>query len=267
MSSPILEASRHYWDGTADTYDQVFPETLVGKAQRNAVWRELDRAFQSGQRVLELNCGTGIDAVHLASRGVRVLSCDLSPRMVELARRRSIASNVNDLASFRVLPTEHIGQLIGTQAPFDGAFSNFSGLNCVEDLSTFARSLSQLLRPGAQALFCVAAPICPWEIAWYLGHGDVKKALRRVRQGAADPRVKVHYSSVRVITEIFAPEFRLLRWQGIGVAVPASCVEPLARKAPRLLDWLAGVDRWLAHVPMIKGFADCLLLQFERSAI
>ena len=71
MSSPPLEASRHYWDGTADTYDQVFPETLVGKAQRNAVWRELDRAFQSGQRVLELNCGTGIDAVHLASRGVR----------------------------------------------------------------------------------------------------------------------------------------------------------------------------------------------------
>lgn len=149
MSSPLLEVSRHYWDLTAETYDQIFPETVVGKAQRRAVWRELDSAFQTGQRILELNCGTGIDAVHLAGKGVRVLACDLSPRMVAMAVRRSVANNVTELTAFRVLPTEHISQFVGVEASFDGVFSNFSGLNCVEDLSTVARSLGQFLRPGA----------------------------------------------------------------------------------------------------------------------
>lgn len=61
MKSPLLEASRDYWDATAETYDQIFPETLIGRAQRNAVWRELACVFQSGQRILELNCATPLD--------------------------------------------------------------------------------------------------------------------------------------------------------------------------------------------------------------
>ena len=265
MSSPQLEASRHYWDVTAETYDQVFPETLVGKAQRGAVWRELDRVFQRGQRVLELNCGTGIDAVHLAERGVRVVACDLSPRMVELATCRSVDANVAELAAFRVLPTEQIAQLVGEGVRFDGVFSNFSGLNCVEDLPRLARSLGQLLLPGGRALFCMAAPFCPWEMAWYFSHGDFRQAMRRLRPGSDDPRVKVHYWPVREVARIFAPEFRLQRWQGIGVAVPASCMESLVRRTPNLLEWLARTDRWLARVPVVRGFADCLLLEFERS--
>ena len=50
-----------------------------------AVWRELLRTFHPGQRVLEINCGTGIDAVSLGERGIRVLACDIAPRMIELA--------------------------------------------------------------------------------------------------------------------------------------------------------------------------------------
>src|SRR5580704_16411686 len=97
MSNQLLEAGRQYWDLTAETYDQVFPETLVGRAMRGAVWTALEQAFQSGQRVLELNCGTGIDAVHLAERGVRVLACDLSPRMTEIAAQRGVANDVAEL--------------------------------------------------------------------------------------------------------------------------------------------------------------------------
>lgn len=33
MSSPSLEARRHYWDVSAKTCDRIFPETLIGNAQ------------------------------------------------------------------------------------------------------------------------------------------------------------------------------------------------------------------------------------------
>ena len=266
VSHQLLETSRQYWDITAETYDQIFPETLIGRAQRDAVWRELERVFQSGQRILELNCGTGIDAVHLAERGIQVLACDLSPRMIELAVSRSVAADLANLAVFRVMPTEDIAQLV-EQGPFDGAFSNFSGLNCVEDLSSVARSLAELLRPGANALICMVGRIAPWEIAWHLGHGEVRKAMRRLRPYSEDPRVKTHYPPVSAIARAFAPEFRLRGWQGIGVAVPPSCVEPWARRFPKLLKYLAQADRWLAPCPVVRGLADCVLLHFERVTI
>src|SRR5215472_6121526 len=154
MISDRFDERRNYWNVTAESYDQIFPDTLIGQAQRSAVWRKVERVFQHGQRILEINCGTGIDAVHLAERGIHVLACDLSPRMIELAIQRSAVSNTTKLTQFRVLPTESIAQLIGEER-FDGAFSNFSGLNCVENLSLVAQNLGELLRPKASAIICM----------------------------------------------------------------------------------------------------------------
>jgi SAM-dependent methyltransferase len=263
VTNQSLAASREYWDATAETYDQIFPETLIGRIQRDAVWRVLDRTFHTGQRILELNCGTGIDAVHLAERGVQVVACDLSPRMIELATERSIAANLVARPAFCVMPTQEIGQLV-KEGPFDGVFSNFSGLNCVEDLSSVARSLANLVSPGAMAVFCMVGRIAPWEIAWHLAHGDIQKAMRRFHPVSGDARVQAHHPPVSEVARIFAPEFRLRRWRGIGVAVPPSSMEPLARKFPKLLSYLTHADRWLTSCPGVKGLADCVLLCFER---
>jgi ubiquinone/menaquinone biosynthesis C-methylase UbiE len=77
------------------------------------VWQELALAFRPGQRILELNCGTGIDAVYLAKKGVRILTCDISPRMNEVSGQRAHAAEVSALIDFRVLPTEEIAVLEG----------------------------------------------------------------------------------------------------------------------------------------------------------
>ena len=266
MISERFEHSRRYWDLIAETYDQIFPETLIGQTQRCAVWRKLEEVFRPGERILEMNCGTGIDAIYLAERGVRVLACDLSPRMIELASQRSVTAHTSGLTEFRVLPTEEISQL-AVDGPFDGAFSNFSGLNCVEDLVSVARSLGQLLRPKASALICMAGCIAPWEIAWHLCHGQPKKAMRRILPDTEDPGINVRFPGVRAIVRAFAPAFQLRRWNGIGIAVPPSCMEPLARRFPGLLKLLACADTYLAPCPLTRVFADCVLLQFERLSI
>jgi SAM-dependent methyltransferase len=263
MISKCFEDSRRYWDLVAETYDQIFPETLIGQTHRCAVWKQLEELFQPGERILEMNCGTGIDAVHLAQRGVRVLACDISPRMIELASQRSVSAHTSDLTDFRVLPTEQIGQ-VAADGPFDGALSDFSGLNCVEDLVSVARNLGHVLRPGASALICMAGCVAPWEIVWHLCHGQPKKAMRRIRPATEDPSVHVRFPTVGAITRAFVPAFRLQRWCGIGIAVPPSCMEPLARRHPGLLKVLARADEYLAPCPLIRLFADCVLLRFER---
>lgn len=273
MNPPVANANQTYWDRTAEDYDRIFPESVVGKVQRDAVWREMDKVFQPGMRVLELNCGTGIDAVHLAGRGVRVVACDLSSKMIEAARRRLSTTGLDELVDFRVLDTAKLGSLIVDapvdDEPFDGAFSNFSGLNCVQDLSLVARNLARLVKPGARILLCMVGRFSPWETAWHLAHGKPRLALRRFQRRPTTPinareAVMVHYPSVSDMQRIFAPDFQLRAWRGIGVAVPPSCLEIFARKIPAVVGGLARIDRYISRAPIFRSIGDCVLIQFER---
>lgn len=266
-TSDAIYSAQAYWDSAANTYEQDFSGTVIGKTRRAAVWRELLRVFQPGQRVLELNCGTGIDAVFLAQRGIRVLACDIAPRMIELARQRVADTNLQESISLHILPNENLSAL-RNEPPFDGAFSNFSGLNCVEDLSTVANDLASLLKPGAHAVFSLMGRFVPWEVAWFLAHGNAKSAFRRLSNAAASSRelstVKIQHPSVKDLEHLFAPSFRLLRWKGVGITVPPTYLERWARRFPAVIHALAGLDRAIERVPGLRNMADCVVLEFER---
>jgi ubiquinone/menaquinone biosynthesis C-methylase UbiE len=260
------------FDAVAEAYDRTFTNSGIGVAQRNAVWRELERTFSAGQRILEINCGSGVDGIHLASRGVTVLACDSSPRMIEAARRNASQGGFEGRVEFRVLATEELATLAGREEParFDGALSNFAGLNCVENLGDVSGTLARLLRPGATALLCFFGRFCLWEILWYLAQGRPEKGFRRFRGGGVMARltegvtVRVHYPSVHTIARALAPNFRLRSLKGIGVAVPPSYLEPWARRFPRTLAFLARADGQLERCPLIRSIADHVLLTFER---
>ncbi len=262
---------RAAFDGLAATYDEVFTDSLIGGAQRACVWREIDRRFQPGQRIVEINCGTGADALHLARRGVRVVACDASPAMIARARRRVAEAGLETWVEFQVLRTERLSEL-RPAAPFDGALSNFAGLNCLEDLAGVAADLARLVGPGGTAALCVFGRYCLWEMLWYLGRGQPSKAFRRLKRkgsiahlGPSDA-VRVRYPSVRRLKRLFAPHFRLSRWQGVGVVVPPTYMEPLAGRHPRAFQKAVGLERLIDRLPIARATADHLLLTFERTA-
>jgi SAM-dependent methyltransferase len=266
-SADMLRSAKAYWDASAETYERDFSGTLVGGLRREAVWCELDRAFQLDQRVLELNCGTGIDALHLAERGVRVLACDISPRMIELGRERVAAAGLAHRVEFRVLATEHIAAL-SDEASFDGVFSNFSGLNCVEDLSTVARDLALLLKPGAPAVFCMMGRFVPWEIVWFLAHGDPRRALLRLgrasSRGLETQKVSVRCPSVHEVTRLLAPHFELRKWKSIGITVPPSYMEAWAKRFARTTRMMARLEGVVGSYPVFRNMGDCVVMRFEH---
>jgi ubiquinone/menaquinone biosynthesis C-methylase UbiE len=267
-TSDLTHSSRGYWDHAAETYEQDFAGTVIGGTRRDAVWRELDAAFRPGDRILELNCGTGIDAVHLAERGIQITACDISPRMIELARERALRASLGDRASFRVVPTEDLAS-IQNEGPFDGAFSSFSGLNCVQNLSGVRENLARLVKPGAKVVVSVMGRFVPWEVLWFLAHGDLKKASRRChRKDVFDldaGKLNIRFRSVAEMARQFAPDFRLTQWKGVGIAVPPSYMEHWARRFPRVTRALAQADRLLGRAPLFRGMADCILLKFQRT--
>lgn len=269
MDEPRLTrfgSAQAYWDAAAETYHRDFSGSLSGRANRSAVWRALDRTFQPGQRILELNCGTGIDAVHLAARGIRILACDISPRMVELARQRSGEASLNGLLEFRVLENENIDTLV-TEGPFDGGFSSFSGLNCARDVSGIAQALARVLADGASFIAGMTGRLVPWEIAWFLAHGKPGKAFRRLRRDSQDSNagpVPVRNYSVKEIVSVFAPGLRLKRWESFGIAMPPSYMEHWTQQFPGAAKVLAAVDWRIGQLPLFRNLGDGVLLEFER---
>ena len=266
MSADPTHFAQAYWDTAAETYVQDFSGTGIGETRRHAVWRRLDKIFSPGQKLLELNCGTGIDAVHLAERGIQLVACDISSRMIELALQLSASTDTSELIDFRVLPNEEIGSLKGENV-FDGAFSNFCGLNCVEDLPAVVRELTRLVRPEARVLLCMIGRFVPWEIAWFMAHGEPGKALRRLRRSSfrsSDPgTVCIQCPSVREIARVMSPAFRLQRWSGVGIAVPPTYTENRMQHFPRMIKGLAGIDRVIGDLPLLRRMADCVVLEFE----
>jgi ubiquinone/menaquinone biosynthesis C-methylase UbiE len=255
------------FDQMAREYDDVFTNSMIGRAQRDAVWNVLTRVFQRGEHILELNCGTGEDALFLARNGVSVTACDTSEQMIQIASSRLRAEAPHAPVQFNLLPTERVRKLQHV-TKFDGAFSNFSGLNCVADLRQTAENLATLLSPGAPLLICLSTRFCPWEMFWFVLHGNFRKAFRRCSGQAiakvGEFTVDVYYPTVRELQTLFSPSFVLRSCTGIGVTVPPSYVEAWIRSHPKLLSMLRTIDKAISNLPGFRVLGDHVLLQFER---
>lgn len=258
------------FDSVAFCYDDIFTSSQIGKAQRESVWGELARTFRAGDRVLEIGCGTGVDACFLAERCVRVVACDSSPRMIAVATRRVHENGLQRLVQPILLRAEDIATL-PTDDLFDGAFSNFGAINCIADLKSLSRILYERLKPGAKLLLCGLGPCCVWEIAWYLTRGQPQKAFRRVRsenttQILSGTPVRVFYPTARSLERMFAPEFRLKAMKGVGIFVPPSYLESWAIRFPRLLRLAIKADSRFEGCIGVRELADHILLILERRA-
>ena len=209
------------FDALATDYDVTFTQTRIGSLMRQAVWQRLDACFQPGQSILELNCGTGTDALYLGQRGVHVLATDVSQEMVALTRQKVMQAGLAHMVTVQQLAIEQLDDL----APvlFDGVVSNFGGLNCVANLPDTGRALAGRLTPGAQAVLCIMGPIVPWEWAWFVGHGALGNAFRRLRRNGAIWRgVPIYYPSIRAARHAFAPGFQHRRVSALGVFLPSA---------------------------------------------
>jgi ubiquinone/menaquinone biosynthesis C-methylase UbiE len=265
-SSSILPQAALGFDRLAEGYDRVFTDSVIGRAQRNVVWQALAEAFAPGSHILEMNCGTGEDAIFLSRKGISVFACDASQRMVEVARSR-VLSEDQDLVQLELLPIEQLF-LLQPQHPFDGAFSNFSGLNCVADLHETARQLSMLLAPGASLIICLSTRFCAFEMIWFLLRGDLKNAFRRT-SGQATAHVSglpvsLQYFTVGQLRELFSPWFKLRSFAGVGVVIPPTFAESWISKHPLIFKLLEAVDRKIHRLPGLRVLGDHILLSFER---
>lgn len=246
----------------ADAYDAFGPDEVNIARMRGKVYEHVQRFLRQADRLLEINAGTGIDAVYFARQGHRVHAIDISPGMLEHLAAKITANQLQDRLTYQAASFTDLDQVRG--GPFDYLFSNFGGLNCIEDLSLVCRHLPNVLAPGGRLTWVIMPPICPWEIA-VLFRGKVKIATRRLhRHGTL-----AHVEGVRFMTYYFTPrhvlkalgdDFRLLRLEGLSVFAPPADRLTFPKRFPRLYRWLTQVDDQLATKPPFNQWGDFFIL-------
>ncbi len=262
-----LAAAATAFDRVADSYDELFTHTAIGRAQRKQVWKELLAAFPQGSRILELNCGTGEDARFLAKEGRSVVACDASAGMIAVARRHQDKASDASAIQYLYAANEDLAALC-FEKPFDGAFSTFSGLNCLADFRSFACNLAKLVKPGGRALLCLWSRVCVAEVIWYLLHAQPKKAARRFSRKATarlgELTIPVNYPTVREMRYSFSPWFQLVSRRAVGLFIPPSYTEKAIAGHDKILACLERLDSLCSKWPILRDAGDHVLLEFVR---
>jgi len=262
----LLDTQRAF-DSVAADYDGPRGNNVLIQRMRDTVWRTLEGNFAPGARLLDLGCGTGLDAVHLAQQGYAVVATDWSPRMVERAHARAAAAHLSDQVSVAHLGLHELDRL--QAGLFDGMYSNFGPLNCAPDLVAVSRACAARLKPGGKLVFSVIGRICPWEFAYYTLRGRPERARVRGRRGAVPVGMNQHtiwsfYYTPREFYRGFASEFSLTYYQGLSVLLPPPYLVDLYSHHPSLFGLLGRLDDMLGGWPLLRDIGDHFLIVMTK---
>ena len=86
MSQKQFPTIAEAFSRTAEKYDSFAGDHPHLIRMRNKVYDHISKLLPRGSRILELNAGTGTDAVALAQRGYHVHATDLASGMLGRAR-------------------------------------------------------------------------------------------------------------------------------------------------------------------------------------
>ena len=260
------------FDIMADTYDANFTNTSIGVLQRQQVWQSLTGLLKSYQRpvnILEINCGTGEDALTLSRGGHAVTATDGSARMIEKAIQKAAVAGVGNIC-FRVCRFDQLHQdLQGKQ--FDIIMSNFGGLNCIDakELTKLGQQLHALLQDDGKLFLVLMTRACIWEIFFYLFKGKPRTAFRRKSNSvvfqSGDTRMPIFYYSPSILKKIFRHGYRYLLSYPVGLFVPPSYLQRTFENRKRWLRTLVQLDKMLCTNPAFANLSDHFCILFQKN--
>jgi ubiquinone/menaquinone biosynthesis C-methylase UbiE len=267
-STRQLRDTQLAFDSVAADYDGPRGNNELIQDMRAEMWRWLETTFCPGSRLLDIGCGTGLDAVHLAQHGYRVTATDWSPLMVQRTVDRAAAEGVTDRVRAVNLGAQEL-QGLDEAGTYAGAYSNLGPLNCVPNLEEVAEECARLLKPQGALVFTVIGRICPWELAHYLRLGRWARARVRftrniVPVGMNNHTIWTRYYSPREFYREFKVHFTLEHFRGLCVFAPPPYLMWLRTRYPQWSKRMWRLDRRVSGWPLLRGMGDHFLVVMRK---
>ena len=231
---------------------------------RTQVYRHVSKFLTQPSNILELNSGTGIDALYFVQQGHKVQATDLSDGMIEQIKTKINYFHLQNRLSVRQLSYDQLDRLKGQK--FDLVFSNFGGLNCIDDLARVTKNFPSILNPGGFVTWVIMPPVCLWEI-FSVFKGN-KSAFRRFNKNGVmahleEKYFKVWYHSLRSVKKSFGTDFKLIQSEGLAALTPPPHVTQFPVKYPAVYKALKKLDAGMRNNFPFNRWADHIIVTFQ----
>lgn len=250
----------------AASYDQYEMDHPILQWMRTQVRDHAMSFVRSGDRILDLNAGTGLDSVFFAENECYVHAIDISSGMIAELRKKISSQNLGDRISSQICSITELKTI--DFGPFDFVFSNFGGMNCVPDLQIIAKEIPRLLKPHGFFTMVLMPPVCPWELGLVF-RGKLKTAIRRLRRHGTLSHVEgihfmAHYFTPGKVLKAFGPGFRKVKLQGLASLSPPPYMKNFSKRNRWIYDKLADLDRRIGEIPPFNRWADHFILTVQH---
>lgn len=263
-----LAHTRESFNKIAGDFDRQDRANEILQWMRGIVYEIYLENIKPGSSVLELNSGTGLDAVYLAGKGMRVFATDISDEMLSHLQMNAAKEIAEGKIEFQQADFSGIGQI--DRSRFDAVISNFGGLNCINDFKQLSADLSAKLKTGGKFIAVVMNRICPWEILYYLLKLSPKKAFRRFKKegidGAIDDQfVKTFYFSPTRFADDFKEHFTIEKIYAHGLYTPSPYMLGIYKRIKPIVKIWMKIDELVKGIFPFNRFGDHFIIILKKS--
>ena len=254
------------FDIAAKDYDKEFTNSIIGKSQRSFVYSYLSTLLQDGsKKILELNCGTGEDALWFDKQGHKVLATDISPAMISVAMRKNHSSKLR----FEKCSIQHVDEKqVGVN--YDMVFSNFGGINCLSEneIKVMFKNLDDVLSISGNLILVIMSKNCIWENLYFKIKNDMRYKRRQSAEGdmanVNGVLVQTWYYNPEDLIKMIPEKWRFKTCLPIGLFVPPSYLNPFFERNKGIFKILHMIDTLFHKKSFLARYADHYLIHFTK---
>lgn len=249
-------------------FDELYSNNIIIQYKRERVRKHVLQFLKPNSNILELNAGTGEDAVFFAKLGHHVHATDISTGMQERLREKINKNQLTVHVSNEICSYTELGSL-KNKGPYDLIFSNFAGLNCTGELEKVLDSFDNLIKPGGFVTLVILPNFCLWE-SLLIFKGKFKTATRRFfssngRKANIDGHsFKCWYYTPEFIIRNLKDKYRLVELEGLCSIVPPSYIENFAEKHPKVYTYLTEKENKLKNKWPWKYVGDYFIITLRK---
>lgn len=243
----------------------------IGQFQRKAVWDYLSQVASTldGFEILELNVGSGDDALLFGEKDFNIVATDISEVTQKVTTLRNSPRAFQGSISSQYLDLEGINETV-FHKKFDLVFSNFGGINSMspEVAHKLFQRIPAILKPGGRVVALAMSRFCLWESCYSLYRLQFKNIFRRwttdeVKGYFNDQSHKTWFYSPGQVKSWSKDKFKVKRIIPIGMALPPLSLESLFTSRKKLLLRLNSIEKKLKNLSFCSGMSDNFLIDLQ----
>ncbi len=248
-----------FYQRIAGCYDEMINANEKTAIVRTCIQNELLINFPIPSKLLELNAGTGTDAIFMAKQGHEVTATDFSSNMLDIAMLKATHEKLSNI-TFKEQSLDDLA-ILQSEA-FDGVYSIFDGINSLSNLDLFAKNISRAVRPDGRIILHFLNRFSIWDIVYYGLRGKFKRSVGKLRKtGYRLNSMHLYFFSPREIELVFSSHGCYVRkTYGFSFLLPPDFVSMKSNT------YLAKIELWLQKTYPFRNWGEHVLMTLQKKS-